>query len=230
MWDGLEMVRIEGDFLSLAGTGEIWDRVENVAWQKCEIDREKGRVKQADRRSRLLERLAHAAWERQARQRNRTIDNSLRCCGVCRRMYIVTKQQVVDGTRFCSLRCSARYRYRKRGAIRVARTATIEGRTLTVVEWAKRLKIHFTTVCKRIRQGMTPEEALTCRAQPREKPRRMETIHGETRSFDEWAKHYGVSGTMVRRRMSEGMSFEDALRAPRKRQYLGRRKCRKDPS
>lgn len=220
MWDELEMTRVHGEFLSLAGTGEIWERVENVAWQQRENAREKDRAKQMDRRSRLPERLAHAAWERAARQRNKKTDGSVRCCAVCRQMYVVTKQQYIDGSRFCSRTCAARFSLRKRGGrIRPPRTATINGKTRTIVEWAKRFSLGFNTVCKRIQKGMSPEEALTARLGKKKSQHRMETIDGETRSFHAWAKHFDVSVRTVRRRISEGMSFESAVRTPRQRVY-----------
>lgn len=160
-WDALEWVYVEAEFLELGG-GEIWDRVEWVAWQQRENERAGSSQKKADYRSRLPERLAHRADERRRRQRNKTVDNAVRCCAVCRRMYVVSKQRTLDGTRFCSPRCAALYRHKRRGGvIRVARTATIDGKTRTVLEWAKLHGLKRETVYQRIRQGMTPEQAVT---------------------------------------------------------------------
>ena len=88
-------------------------------------------------------------------------------------MYVVSKQRHLDGTRFCSPRCAALYRHKRRGGvIRVARTATINGKTMAVVEWAKRLGMCFSLVCKRIREGMSPEAALTTPLSRRRKQRK----------------------------------------------------------
>ena len=216
MWDGLEMVRIEGDFLSLAGTGEIWDRVENVAWQQREREKMRSREKVLDLRSRLPWRLAHAAWERAARQRNKVRDGAVRCCSICRRMYVATRQQLIDGTRHCSQQCAGRYRYSLHPPPKPVRYVTIDGKRRRLTEWAKHFGITVSRVYRRMEEGMSDVEALT---KPKNTggPKRIRevTIDGETRSVSDWARHFGIAPHSVYVRVRRGMDIATALSAPK---------------
>lgn len=213
-WGEFEWVYVEAEFLELGG-GELWTRVEAVAWQRRENERAGVRRKQADYRSRQPERLAHCSYERTRRVRNKSIDESVRCCGVCRQMFVQTKQQALDGTKFCSTTCAAKYRYRQLGRpIRTGHLVSMGGKVRSVRDWAMRNGLSPRTVYKRIRDGMTPEQALTAPLKPqRERAHhRLVTIDGEERRLDDWAQHFGVSKSIVYRRVKRGMTMEEALR------------------
>ena len=220
MWDELEMTRVHGEFLSLAGTGEIWERVEHVAWQFVQRERVKNRQKNRDRRATPWGREAHCAYERTLRKRNKTIDAAVRCCRVCRRMYTQTMQQRKDGTRFCSMVCAAKHNYERRGRqIRVARRVTIDGKTRTVLEWAKLHGLKRETVYQRLRNGMAPEQAVTAPLIPQceRQHAKVVVIGGEARTMDEWAAQAGLTKSVVYRRVKAGMTLAEALTTGRKR-------------
>lgn len=160
-YEGLEFVRIEGEFLSLAG-GDVWDRVENVAWQRQLYERLTSTAKQREFRSREHGRKYHRTYERTRRVRNKQRVVVVRCCPVCRRMWPVTAAQLEDGSRICSRRCVARQRVAKGLGIRAPRMVTIDGVTRSLPEWASQYGITVGMVYARMRKkGMTDVEALT---------------------------------------------------------------------
>jgi len=159
VFEPVEFARIEGEFLSLSG-GDIWDRIESVAWQRLQLEREHSHVKQLERRSREHGRAYHRSYERARRVRNKQRDAIVRCCPCCRRMWALTAAQVQDGTRYCSPKCAARQRVAQ-GIVRPARMVTIDGVTRTLPEWAQRFGITVGMVYRRVREGMPVEQALT---------------------------------------------------------------------
>lgn len=158
-FDSLEWVRVEAEFLELGG-GDIWDRVENVAWQQLQNERAASTEKQREFRSRQSGRLYHSRAERERRVRNKGIDSVVRCCAVCRMMYVQSHQQRLDGTRFCSLTCAGKYRVARR-PIRPPRLVTIGKKTRSLRDWAKHYGIGIEMVYRRMKGGMSDVEALT---------------------------------------------------------------------
>jgi hypothetical protein len=167
-WEFEELVRVHADVLALSSCEELWDRVVEVAWQRREMERATWTEKQRAFRSRQHGRLYHCQYERERRKRNKTVDGAVRCCAVCRQMYTLTRQQQEDGTRFCSMRCAARFRVAKR-PIRPPRMVTIGNKTRSLREWAKHYGITVEMVYRRMREGMSEVEALT---KPKAKGRR----------------------------------------------------------
>lgn len=217
-WDDLEMVRVNGEFLSLGG-GDLWEHVENTAWLLQQLKLEKQRVWATQYRRRPSTRLASNAREREQRRRNKTVDAAVRCCAICRRMYVITLQQVHDKTRFCSRTCAARHAVKVRPPNtikRYQRLETVADETKPLKDWASDLGIAKGSLYRRIRNGMATATALcTPKIRPAE---RMVTIGGETKSLNDWARHYGLNVTTVYWRMkNKGMSEIEALTTPRQR-------------
>ena len=215
MWDQLEMVRVHGTFLTLTGFDDLWERVEDAAWMQQKLECAKRKVRAAAWLRTQHGRLTHRRYLREQRQRNKLRDGVVRCCRICRGMYVVTRQQVIDGTRFCSPRCAARYRY-SRNRPKPVRYVTIEGKRRPLPEWAKHFGISVESVYKRMREGMSEVEALTKSKDPGGPKRRREvTINGETRSVSAWARHFGICLHSVYARVHQGMDIATALSAPK---------------
>lgn len=159
MWEPLEMVRVHGEFLTLGG-GDVWERVELVAWQRREYERVHATEKQREFRSRAHGRVYHRDYERARRVRGKQRPAAVRCCKACRRMWAITATQYADGTRFCSLKCAARDRV-ARGKVRPPRMVTIDGITRPLPEWAAHFGITPSMVYTRMRAGLSDVEALT---------------------------------------------------------------------
>jgi hypothetical protein len=214
-WESLEMARVEGTFLTLAG-GDLWDHVEHVAWQARENLRRKGREAARARQSTVDGRRQHCEASRALRQRNKTVDAVVRCCPVCRQMHVHTLQQQKDGTRFCSQQCAGRYRYGRQEQPRPTRFVVIDGQRRSLPEWAKHFGISVSRVYQRMSEGMSAGDALTA---PKDaggpKRVRLVTIDGETRSVTEWAKHFGIDVHSVYVRVKRGMDIATALSAPK---------------
>lgn len=159
----VEYYRIEAEFLRLAG-GDVWDRVELSAWEMAQHERRRSAEKQQTVRSTASGRRAHAQYERTRRSRNKAIVRKVRCCRVCRKMYSVTAAQVADGCgKFCTPSCAAKWNRKHSNSGRPTRLVTIDGKARPLPEWAKRIGISVGMVYQRIRNGMSPVEAITTR-------------------------------------------------------------------
>lgn len=155
-----ELVHVYAEFLALGG-GSLWDRVEDAAWLRVERERERSADKQKTRRATVFGKRAHARAERERRQRDKTRVVRVRACRLCKSTFGVTAAQVADRTgRFCSPRCAGRWR-RARHAPKPTRLVTIGDKTLPLPTWAERLGISLSIVYRRMREGMSPVEALT---------------------------------------------------------------------
>lgn len=159
-WEFDELVRVHVEVLALSSAEEQWDRVEATLWLRHQIERDTYADKQREFRSRQHGRLYHSNYERTRRKRNKERAAVVRCCEVCRGMFTLTATQHADGTRFCSLRCAARYRIRRHQP-RPTRMVTIGKATRSLPEWAAHYGIGVSMVYRRMREGMSEVEALT---------------------------------------------------------------------
>lgn len=82
------------------------------------------------------------------------------------------------------------------------------GESLTIREWAERYEINIHTLRSRLKRGMRIDEALSFGS--RHIAPQIE-IDGVQRSKAEWIREYKADPVEVRRRMDNGLSFEDAL-------------------
>lgn len=212
-FDALDFVRLEGEFRTLAG-GDLWDRVEAVAWEYVERQRGISAEKTKAFRSTVFGARYHRESERRRRKRNQTIVRAVRCCRVCRTMYTVTAQQLIDGTgKFCTPSCFGKWN-RQQHAPRPTRYVTIRGRKRSLPEWAKHYGITVGMVYKRMRDGMTEVEALTRPKVKRAGNEKRIALYGETLSIAQWARRYGLQPNTVITRMRRGATLEEALGRP----------------
>lgn len=86
---------------------------------------------------------------------------------------------------------------------------THNGATKTAADWAEELGMSQKTIARRIREGMTPEQALT-------PPRTTRYIQhdGKRMTPTEWAKFHGWEDGIVLRRLRRGWSEIDAVTIP----------------
>jgi len=165
-YDGLEYVRIEGEFLTLAG-GDIWERVENVAWQRKLYERLTSTDKQREFRGRQHGRLYHRRYECDRRKRNKAVVSRIRCCKQCRAMFTLSATQLADGRkratagRFCTRTCFGKWNRTRVLQPVPTRLVTIGRKTCPLPQWAAHYGITVSMVYRRMRAGMTEVEALT---------------------------------------------------------------------
>lgn len=94
---------------------------------------------------------------------------------------------------------------------------TIAGETACASEFAQRAGLNPSCVIRRIhvatRKGAPiADDAL--RNGRRGRPSVMTTIDGESKSFAEWCRYFGIARGVAHRRVKNGMSAVDALRMP----------------
>ena len=98
------------------------------------------------------------------------------------------------------------------------RFITIDGQTKSMQEWLTIYGIKELTFLKRLRDGMTEEEALRIPVKtPSESAsvkHRFYTINGVTKSQAEWLEHFGICYWTFYRRIKNGWSVEKALTEP----------------
>lgn len=83
---------------------------------------------------------------------------------------------------------------------------THNGKTQSVGEWSKEIGVPTATIHTRIRTlGYSVEQALE------KPPRRLLTAHGKTQSVTEWAKEIGLSTAAIKKRLSNGLTDEEAV-------------------
>ena len=82
------------------------------------------------------------------------------------------------------------------------------GETKNVAQWAKdtRCVVNYSTLRARIKDGMTPELALTTPAR-----RMMLTLNSETHSLQEWSYILHVSTNTLKYRLDKGLPLEKVL-------------------
>lgn len=80
----------------------------------------------------------------------------------------------------------------------------------TADEWCEETGVPIATALKRMKRGMSPEEAVT---KPVKKLQEI-TYNGITKPLIEWAKEYNMSPATLRSRLNTGWSIHDALNTP----------------
>lgn len=88
---------------------------------------------------------------------------------------------------------------------------TYEGVTLTLSQWAERTGINYTTIKARLGRGWAVEEILGGELISNEARARQYDAFGKTQTLTEWCNEYGLNREMVRGRLRNNMSLEEAL-------------------
>ena len=91
------------------------------------------------------------------------------------------------------------------------RMATINGKTQSVVAWARELGLNISTVYGRLQKGWSEIEALS--NTPKLHVAQIE-YKGEKKTMVEWAAAYGLKVSLVRKRLRLGWTIEKALTTP----------------
>ena len=80
---------------------------------------------------------------------------------------------------------------------------TVRGVTKPLQQWAAENGLNLNTLRKRLKRGLSPEEAIATPAQNRT---RLITIEGDTRSLAEWLLRYNRTDVTFYRRIARGFS------------------------
>ena len=95
---------------------------------------------------------------------------------------------------------------------------TVNGETLCLADWAKRLGVETSTIRGRLARGWDIEEALTTPPNERSTSRtHLITFRGETLRLSEWAERIELTPDAIRYRLKQGWSLERTLTTPRLR-------------
>lgn len=90
------------------------------------------------------------------------------------------------------------------------RLVTINGETNVVSEWCRKLKIHDSVVYRRVKSGMTIEDALTA---PRQRGHLI-TLGDATLNVAQWTEKMGLNETTIFDRLKHGWTEHDAVMTP----------------
>ncbi len=82
---------------------------------------------------------------------------------------------------------------------------TLDGVTLTIPQWSKKLRLNVTTIYFRLNHGESPEQAL--------RPVGKVLLEGKNYSISELARLVGIKRTTLRYRLQQGQPVEEAIRA-----------------
>jgi hypothetical protein len=168
-WDHIEMVRVRVEFVALAG-GELWDTIEQAAWQwrqlYLEQQREEARERDRWKRATPSGRAKLAAAKRTSYAARKACTVAVRGCAECGAPFPINKVARARGSdRHCSLSCAAKARVRKQGGRfgnSVGKPVIIDGVARTRREWAEHFGISLVAVHYRMTvRGMSEVEALT---------------------------------------------------------------------
>ena len=88
---------------------------------------------------------------------------------------------------------------------------TVGGVTKPLQQWAADNGLNLNTLRKRLKRGLSPEEAI---ATPAQNKTRLITIDGDTRSLGEWLQQYDRTDVTFYRRIARGFSEQDAITTP----------------
>ena len=88
---------------------------------------------------------------------------------------------------------------------------TVRGVTKPLQQWAAKNGLHPNTIRKRLRRGLSPEQAV---AKSTKNTSRRITIDGDTRSLAEWLRHYNRDGATFYWRFARGYSEQEAITTP----------------
>lgn len=92
---------------------------------------------------------------------------------------------------------------------------TFNGKTQNAKAWAKETGLAHTTICRRIRDGYSPEEVLTRPSQKGYRKLRQITANGKTQDIKAWAKETGIRIELIRERIVRGWPEQDAVTIPK---------------
>jgi hypothetical protein len=87
----------------------------------------------------------------------------------------------------------------------------IRGEYLTFAESLRKFGVAKTTLRRRFKEGMTPEQAIFTRDRRLRRNNRFLLIGGEHFTFSECLRKFGVAKTTLRRRLKKGMTPEEAV-------------------
>lgn len=88
----------------------------------------------------------------------------------------------------------------------------INGISMTKRDWCKKYNVLYGSFCKRIRRGLTPEEALGAVLYQRKNSRYQPITHNsETHTIGQWAKLLNISRQLVYSRYDKGLPVEEIL-------------------
>jgi hypothetical protein len=93
---------------------------------------------------------------------------------------------------------------------------TKEGERKVSAHWSKKLELHPSTVCQRLRRGWSEEEALTT---PSKRPHLLYELNGERLPLTDWAKRYKIRLNTLRSRLKDGWTLEKSLTIKPKRRF-----------
>jgi hypothetical protein len=97
------------------------------------------------------------------------------------------------------------------------RVLTIDGVSMVLADWAKKIGVHQETIRGRLRRGLTPEEAIStkriCNKKQVAFSRRsvVITIDGESKTVAEWSRISGVDAPTIYCRIRTGRDPRDAV-------------------
>ncbi|WEJ80962.1 hypothetical protein EQ718_24135 (plasmid) [Paracoccus versutus] len=97
---------------------------------------------------------------------------------------------------------------------RPGKTLTHQGETLTINEWAERLNLQPHTICARLKNGLSVEEALSPDKLPtgqKSRQPRWITHNGETRTVRDWSQRLGLKPVTIHYRLRKGATAAEAL-------------------
>lgn len=153
-FDRADFVRIEGEFLSLAG-GDHWDRVEQGLWLRRQLEHAAWSAHGQWWRSTTLGKRTTATSAKVRTARLKTVVVAIRGCRACGKPFELTAAQREHGRgRVCSAEC----RGRTRQNIELVR---LHGEALSLARWAERYGVALKTVCKRRKLGWSVLDALS---------------------------------------------------------------------
>jgi len=112
----------------------------------------------------------------------------------------------------CRWATRSEQRKNQRKAIKI----NIDGTEKTVWEWAEQFKIESSAVCRRIKLGWSPKDALL-RPVVSKAHVFMISINGETKPISEWCIYFNIKHSTVWTRIDRGWDLVNAVITPLKR-------------
>lgn len=100
-----------------------------------------------------------------------------------------------------------------------AQVVNFQGESLTIKQWAERLKIKEATLRNRLKKGWPVKYALRKTSKrfhynPNNRKGTLYEFDGQSRKLSEWAEHLGVKCGTLQERLRKGWSIEKTLSTP----------------